>query len=433
VPSRRWFAPGQAPWLPLCSAAMTESVSAPAEAFAESANAPARPDIHLMAGRDKRLRLGHPWVYSNEIRMNEAARALPAGGLVRLIAPDGAGLGTAIFNPHTLIAARRLTSETDAIIDRSFFARPLRRALALRDRLFDRPFYRLIHAEADGLPALVIDRFGEVVVVQANAAGMDRLLPELLAAIDSVLEPAAVVLRNDSPTRALEGLEPETRLIKGTLDGLVRLEENGAVFFADPLGGQKTGWFYDHRDNRAFMARLSGGARVLDLYTYHGGFAIQAALAGAARVEAVDRSEAALASAARAAEANGVSALCGFHRADAFAELERLADAGERFDVVVADPPPFARAKKDVAAASRAYRKLARLGARVTARGGLLLVASCSHNIDPGTFVDLVAYGVADAQRNGRIIRQAGAAPDHPVHPLLPETAYLKAVVVHLD
>ncbi len=399
----------------------------------ESAEAQARPEIHLMAGRDKRLRLGHPWVYSNEIRMSEAAKALPVGGLVRLVAPDGAGLGTAMFNPHTLIAARRLTTEGEAVIDRAFFARHLRRALALRSRLFDRPFYRLIHAEADGLPALVVDRFGDVVVVQANAAGMDRLLPELVDALDLVLAPSAMVLRNDSPTRALEGLVTETRLIKGSLDGPVRLEENGTVFFADPLGGQKTGWFYDQRDNRGFIARLAGGARVLDLYTYHGGFAVQAACAGAARVEAVDRSEAALAYAARAAGANGVAAVCDFRRADAFTELERLAEAGERFDVVVADPPPFARAKKDVAAASRAYRKLARLGARVTARGGVLLVASCSHNIDPGTFVDLVAYGVADAQRNGRILRQAGAAPDHPVHPLLPETAYLKAVVVHLD
>jgi 23S rRNA (cytosine1962-C5)-methyltransferase len=411
------------------SPAMTE----PVPALATSAEVPARPEIHLLAGRDKRLRLGHPWVYSNEIRMSDAVKALPAGGLVRLIAPEGGCLGTAIFNPHTLIAARRLSAEGEAVIDRGFFARHLRRALALRDRLFDRPFYRLIHAEADGLPALVIDRFGEVVVVQANAAGMDRLLPDLIEALDLVLAPAVVVLRNDSPTRALEGLGPETRLIKGRLDGPVRLEENGAVFFADPLAGQKTGWFYDQRDNRAFVARLAGGARVLDLYTYHGGFAIQAACAGAARVEAVDRSEAALAHAVRAAEANGVAAVCSFRRVEAFAELERLAEAGERFDVVVADPPPFARAKKDVAAASRAYRKLARLGARVTARGGLLLVASCSHNIDPGTFVDLVAYGLADAQRVGRILRQAGAAPDHPVHPLLPETAYLKAVVAQLD
>jgi len=410
----------------------------PAPALDESAEVPfgdavVRPEVSLLAGRDRRLRLGHPWVYSNEIRTNEAVRALPAGGLVRLVAPEGACLGTAIFNPHTLIAARRLAFEGDAVIDRGFFARHLRRALALRGRLYDLPFYRLIHAEADGLPALVVDRFGEVVVVQANAAGMDRLLPELAAALDQVLAPAAVVLRNDSPTRALEGLGTETRLLRGRLDGPVRLEENGAVFFADPLGGQKTGWFYDQRDNRAFVARLAGGARVLDLYTYHGGFAIQAACAGAVRVEAVDRSEAALVHAARAAAANGVAAVCGFHRAEAFAELERLAEAGERFDVVVADPPPFARAKKDVAAASRAYRKLTRMAARVTARGGLLLVASCGHNIDPGTFVDLVAGGLTDAQRGGRILRQAGAGPDHPVHPLLPETAYLKAVVAQLD
>jgi len=395
--------------------------------------ASARPEIHLMPGRDKRLRLGHPWVYSNEVRMGEAARALPPGGLVRLIAPDGACLGVATFNPHTLIAARRLSAEGGLAIDRAFFAKQLRRALALRTRLYDKPFYRLIHAEADGLPALVVDRFGDVVVVQANSAGMERLLPELTAALETVLAPRAIVLRDDSPTRALEGLADDVRLLSGALDGPVALEENGTTFFADPLGGQKTGWFYDQRDNRAFVARLSGGARVLDLYTYHGGFAVQAACAGATSVEAVDRSEGALANAAHAAEANGVADRCVFRRAEAFADLERLALAGERYDVVIADPPPFARAKKDVAAASRAYRKLARMAARVTAKGGLLLVASCSHNIDPGTFTDLVAAGLSDAQRSSRIIRQAGAGADHPVHPLLPETAYLKAVVLQVD
>ena len=416
----------------LWCAAMTHSDPPPALASAP-ASAAARPEIHLVPGRDKRLRLGHPWVYSNEIRMGAAERALPPGGPVRLISADGACLGTAIFNPHTLIAARRLSLEGGIALDAGFFAKHLRRALALRERLYDRPFYRLVHAEADGLPALVVDRFGEVVVVQANAAGMDRLLPELTAALDTVLAPVAIVLRNDSPMRALEGLPEEVRLLKGGLDGPVRVEENGAVFFADPVGGQKTGWFYDQRDNRAFVAGLSRGARVLDLYTYHGGFAVQAAVAGASRVEAVDRSEGALTHAAAAAAASGVAERCEFRKAEAFAELERLGLAGERYDVVIADPPPFARAKKDVAAASRAYRKLTRMAARVTARGGILLVASCSHNIDPGTFTDLVAAGLSDAQRFGRIIRQAGAGPDHPLHPMLPESAYLKAVVVHLD
>ncbi len=405
---------------------MTETESA-------LAPAPSRPDVHLIPGRDKRLRLGHPWVYSNEIRMGSAERALPPGGVVRLIASDGACLGAATFNPHTLIAGRRLTLEGGAAIDAGFFAKHLRRALALRTRLYDRPFYRLIHAEADGLPALVVDRFGDVVVVQANAAGMDRLLPELTAALDTVLKPAAVVLRNDSPMRALEGLPEEVRLLKGCLEGPVRVEENGAVFFADPLGGQKTGWYFDQRDNRAFVAGLARGARVLDLYTYHGGFAIQALVAGAERAVAVDSSAQALAQAACAAEANGVATRCEFRKADVFVELERLGVAGERYDIVIADPPPFARAKKDVAAASRAYRKLTRMAARVTGKGGVLLVASCSHNIDPGTFTDVVAAGLSDAQRFGRIIRQSGASPDHPLHPLLPESAYLKAVVVHLD
>jgi 23S rRNA (cytosine1962-C5)-methyltransferase len=392
-----------------------------------------RPTISLQAGRHKRARHGHPWVYSNEIQMDAAAKAVPPGSLVRLVEAGGAPLGTATFNPHTLIAARILDPDPAAVVDAGFLAGRLRRALALRERLYGRPFYRLVHAEADGLPALVIDRYGDVVAVQANSAGMDRLLPELLEAIDSVLAPAAIVLRSDSPARSLEGLDSETRIAKGALDGPVPLEENGGTFFADIAGGQKTGWFYDQRDNRAFVAGLAAGARVIDFYTYHGGFAVQCARAGAASVVAVDRSQAALDMAARAAEANGVADRVGLRKSEAFAELERLAGSGERFDVVIADPPAFVKSRKDLQAGSRAYRKLTRLAAGITSPGGFLLIASCSHNVEPPLFAEQVARGLADAGRSGRIVRFAGAAPDHPVHPLLPESAYLKAQVLHLD
>jgi 23S rRNA (cytosine1962-C5)-methyltransferase len=392
-----------------------------------------RPTLQLLPGRDQRPRQGHPWIYSNELRMDEAARALPAGSLVRLAAAGGACLGTALFNPHTLIAGRLLSPDGAIKVDRGYFGTRLHRALELRRRLVDRPYYRLIHAEADGLPGLIIDRFGDVVVVQANCAGMDRLLPELLPALADALHPRAVVLRHDSSVRAMEGLPSEVTLAAGSLDGPVRLEENGAEFFADPLAGQKTGWFYDQRDNRAFAARLAGGARVLDLYTYHGGFAVQAACGGADSVLAIDRSQTALDWAQRAAELNGMAERCSFRRGEAFAELEQMATAGERFDLVIADPPAFVKARKDLGAGSRAYRKLAKLSARVTGRGGFLLAASCSHHVDAPAFAEQVTRGIADAGRNGRILRQAGAAPDHPVHPMLPETAYLKAMVLQLD
>jgi 23S rRNA (cytosine1962-C5)-methyltransferase len=398
-----------------------------------SGDSASRPTIRLQPSRHKRVQHGHPWVYSNEIHMDNTAKAIPPGSVVRVVTHDGAPLGTATFNPHTLICTRMLSRDSGVEIDRSFLAERLRRALDLREQLFDRPFYRLIHAEADGLPALIVDRFGDVVVVQANSAGMERLTPALLEALDEVLAPTAIVLRNDSPSRGVEGLGTDVRVAAGSLEGPVRLEENGAAFFADTGAGQKTGWFYDQRDNRAAIAALARGADVIDFYSYNGGFAVQCARAGARSVIAVDRSEAALANGRAAAEANGVAGLCEFRRADAFEELERLVAAGEKFGVVIADPPAFVKSKKDLQAGTRAYRKMTRLAASITAPGGFLLVASCSHNVDVALFAEQVARGLDDARRTGRILRTGGAAADHPVHPHLPETAYLKAQILQLD
>ncbi|HYC01715.1 MAG TPA: class I SAM-dependent rRNA methyltransferase [Azospirillaceae bacterium] len=391
------------------------------------------PAIRIQPGRHKRAAGGHPWVYSNEIQMDNAAKALPPGSLVRVLDAGGSALGTATFNPHTLIAARLLTRDAAEIVDTGFVAGRLRRALDVRDRLFARPFYRLIHAEADGMPALIVDRYGDVVVVQANSAGMDRLLPQILEAIVEVLAPRAIVLRNDSPARGLEGLGEEVRIAAGDLGGPVPVEENGATFFADPASGQKTGWFFDQRDNRAFVASLAKGRSVIDFYTYSGGFGVLAAARGAARTVLVDRSAGALELAMKAAETNGVADRVEARKADAFGELERLANAGETFEVVILDPPAFVKSKKDLAAGTRAYRKMARMGAQITAPGGVLLVASCSHNMPPELFAEQAARGLADAGRQGRILRTAGAGPDHPVHPNLPESAYLKAQVLALD
>ena len=392
-----------------------------------------RPTITLQPGRHKRAEAGHPWVYSNEIAMDAAAKALPKGTLATLRKAGGEPLGVATFNAHTLVAARLLDRDAKRSIDRAFFAARLESALALRRRLYSEPHYRLVHAEADGLPGIVADRFGDVLVTQLNTAGMALLEAEWLAACDMVLAPSAIVLRNDSPARALEGLEPELRLAKGEIDGPIELVENGARFLADPREGQKTGWFFDQRDNRRFVAGLSRGARVLDLYCYAGGFAIAAAQAGAAQVLALDRSEAALALAARAADMNGVGERCRFQRADAFGEVSRLGSSGERFDVVIADPPAFVKSKKDLGPGLRGYRKLARLAATLVNPGGVLFIASCSHNVEPPDFAEAVRRGLEDAGRGGRILRSAGAAPDHPVHPWLPESAYLKAQVLLLD
>lgn len=365
--------------------------------------------------------------------MDNVAKTLAPGTLVRLATGSGKGLGVATFNPHALIAARVLDRDPNRVIDRDFIATRLDSSLALRHRFYTEPFYRAVNAEADGLPGLIVDRFGDVIVAQLNTAGMARLESMILAALDAKLAPAAVVLRNDNTGRRLEGLAEEIRVAMGKLDEPVALVENGVRFFADPLGGQKTGWFYDQRENRQLIAALAKNCRLLDLYCFGGGFAVTAACAGARAVRAIDRSEAALVLASRAATENGVSGRCHFSRAEAFAELERLALAGECFDIVVADPPAFVKSRKDVGSGLRGYRKLARLAATIVTPGGLLFIASCSYNVGAPEFLDAVRRGIADAGREGRILKTAGAAPDHPVHPFLPESAYLKSVLLALN
>lgn len=390
--------------------------------------------VYLLPGRDRRVGFGHPWAYSNEIRMDQAAKAIAPGAVAQLVRVDGKPIAIGTFNPRTLIAFRVFAREAGATLDRAFVAARLHAALALRQRLFAKPFYRLAHAEADGLPGLIVDRFGDVAVVQAGTAGIETLMPDILAALAEVLSPRTIVLSNESPLRALEGLETYTRLAAGEPAGAVEIEENNLVFYADPLQGQKTGWFFDQRDNRAFVAALAQGAdAVLDLYAYTGGFAVQAAAAGAKRVLAVDSSAPALELAKRAAARNGVAGACEFRKNDAFDALEALAARNERFEVVVADPPPFARSKKDVPAALKGYRKLARAAAVLVRPGGFLFLASCSHNVTADAFAQEVAGGLSRAGRTGRVIRAAGAGPDHPVHPLLPETAYLKTLTLQLD
>ncbi|HEX4111642.1 MAG TPA: class I SAM-dependent rRNA methyltransferase [Stellaceae bacterium] len=391
-----------------------------------------RPVVNVQPGRHKRAAQGHPWVYSNEIAMDAAAKALPPGTLVTLKAADGTALGVAMFNPHPLVSARILDRDAGRIVDAGFFAARLTSALTLRQRLYDKPFYRLIHAEADGLPGVIVDRFGDVLVVEVNTAGIDRCEAEFLAACDQVLQPRAIVLRNDSSARGIEGLPLAQRMI-GNLANVIGVEENGGSFLADPLGGQKTGWFYDQRENRRAVAALASGARVLDLYCFTGGFGITAARAGAREVRCVDRSEPALVLARKALEDDPAAPVCQFERAEVFEKLENLAAARERFDIVIADPPAFVKSRKDLGPGLRGYRKLARLAAALVVPGGFLFIASCSHNVDVADFAESVRRGLHDAGRAGRILLSSGAAPDHPVHPFLPESAYLKAQLLALD
>ena len=384
----------------------------------------------MKRGAHRRVQTGHPWVFSNEVEMDAAAKALAPGAIVTLTDAGGAGLGTAYFNSRTLIAARMLSPAMDTAIDAAFIAARLRTALALRERLYAKPFYRLVHAEADGLPGLVIDRFGDVCVVQPNTAGMEALAEPIAAALREVVGAKAVILRGESAARKLEGLLDEVRVLSGTTDDEIALEENGATFFANVASGQKTGWFFDQRDNHAFIASLSKGRSVLDLYTHTGGFGIAAVRAGASQATLVDSSASSLELAAKAAKANNIADRCTVTRADVFEFLEQNRS---HFDIVVADPPAFVKSRKDMKAGLQGYRKLARLCARATNPGGFLFIASCSHNAPLEEFTAAVARGIADANRTAKIIRTSGAAADHPVHPLLPESSYLKALTLALD
>ena len=388
------------------------------------------PTVILRAGEDRRVRAGHPWAFSNEILMDADAKAIPVGSLATLRAPGGEPLALVTFNPHSLIAARVLSTNPEAQVDALFIGRRLTQAAALRDRLIGVPYYRLIHAEADGLPGVIIDRFGDAFVVQVNTAGMDALTPVLLEALEAEFSPTTIILKNDSPVRELEGLTREVVVAKGQA-GSIELIENDARFVADLSEGQKTGWFYDQRDNRRFMAGLAKDARVLDAYCYSGGFGVLAATRGATSVVCLDRSQPALNAAQQAASLNGVDKIVSFRKGEVFETLEK--EKPRSYEVVICDPPAFVKSRKDLKTGAQGYRKLVRLAAPLVTKGGFFFVASCSHLVDAPLFAEQVRRGLRDAERSGRILLSSGAALDHPVHPNLPETAYLKAMVLQLD
>lgn len=363
--------------------------------------------------------------------MSPEHRQWVPGGPVRLEGDDGWRFGTWMFNPHSLIAARRLDPDPDARIDIGWLGTRLAEAEALRARVIGTPYHRLVHAEADRLPGLVIDRYDDVAVLQANSAGMDRLTPEIVTALMALRPWRAIVARNDAPVRHLEGLPEQVNLLHG-VEAACAVEEAGVVFPVDPLLGQKTGWFFDQQPNRDLVAALASGARVLDVFCHTGGFGLRCAASGAAQVTLVDASAAALGQAQTAAERNGLAARVTARRGDAFDVMAELGNGTERFDIVVCDPPAFVRARKDLAAGLRAYARTTRLAANLVAPGGFLFVASCSHNVPPAEFAASVAEALHRAGREGRIIHAGGAGPDHPVHPQLPESSYLKFQLLQL-
>ena len=389
--------------------------------------------VRLKARESKRIRQGHPWIYSNEVEMDDVARATEPGEVVTVVDEHGRYVATATFNRNSLISGRVLTRESAKPIDEGFLGTRLQAALELRTRFFATPFYRLAHSEADGLPGLVIDRFANAVVVQFNTAGMERLRDPIIAAIEAVLAPETIVLRNDSSVRELEGLEPSVDVIRGSASPSLELIEGGVTFTVDPLAGQKTGWYFDQKIARDIVAPLCSGRRVLDLFCYAGAFSLRAAANDAVSSLGIDSSAGALSQATNTADANGYGDRCSFTKSDVFAALAACTERKEVFDVVVCDPPAFVKSRKNRAAGLRGYRKLARLAAQTVSPGGVLFTASCSHLADPTSFADEVRNGISAADRSGRIVASGGAGPDHPVHPQLPESAYLKWQLVVLD
>ncbi|MBF7052744.1 class I SAM-dependent rRNA methyltransferase [Halomonas sp. KAO] len=385
--------------------------------------------LRLKKNADRRLKAGHLWLYSNEIDTAATPlKGLEPGQQVVVEAANGKAMGVAYVNPNSLICARLVSRDPQQSLDRSLLVHRLNQALSLRQQLFAAPYYRLVHGEGDLLPGLVIDRFGDTLVVQLNTAGMQAVLPELLDALDKVLSPVNVVLRNDTSGRRQEGLERSVEVVKGDVGDPVLLEENGVRFSAPVLDGQKTGWFYDHRVNRAWLNQFVAGKRVLDLFSYVGGWGVQAAAHGAREVLCVDASAPALERVADNAALNGLHEQVSVGEGDAFDVLAALKAEGEQFDVVILDPPAFIKKRKDIPNGERAYGKLNREAMRLLGRDGLLLSASCSMHLAPERLVDVVRGAVRHQDRHGQILFQGHQGPDHPVHPAIPETSYLKAL-----
>jgi len=393
-----------------------------------------RPVVRLRPKAEARaIRHGFPWVYADELVLDRRTQGLMPGALAVLEDAERRPLALVTVNPASKIVARVLDRDPAAEVDETWLAARLSRALALRERLFDAPFYRLVHAEADGLPGVIIDRFGDAAVIQPNAAWAEAHLEALAAALRAVTGVTTIIKNGSGRARGLEGLAEETTVLSGGVAGPVPVPMNGAIYMADLTGGQKTGLFYDQRPNHAFAARLARGARVLDVFSHVGGFALAALAGGADHALAVDASAAALDLAGQGAAAMGMAGRFATRQGDAFAALEALGAEGTRFDLVVCDPPAFAPSKQALEAGLRAYERVARLAAPLVAPGGYLVLCSCSHAADLSAFRNACARGIGRGGRRGQLIHTGFAGPDHPMLPQLAESAYLKSLFFRLD
>lgn len=380
------------------------------------------------------IRHGGPWVFANEVVTDRRTKAIAPGALAVLEDAGREALALVAANPGSKIIGRVLSLDVTETIDQAWFAARLQKALDLRARIYDAPYYRLIHAEADGLPGLVIDRFGDTAVVQPNAAWLEMRLDDLTAALQEVTGVAHVLKNAGGRTRALEGLDDVSGVLAGQApDAPLPVAMNGATYMADLTGGQKTGLFYDQRDNHAFAQRLvAPGAKVLDVFSHVGGFGLAMLAAEAEQATLADGSAPALDLARQGAEAVGMADRMSLRQGDAFDTLAALAEEGARFDVVICDPPAFAPSKQALEAGLRAYERIARLAAPLVTEGGFLGLCSCSHAADLTAFRNASSRGIGRAGRRGALIHTGFAGPDHPLMPQLAESGYLKALFYRL-
>ena len=382
------------------------------------------PALRLKRNEDRRLQAGHLWVFSNEVDAQQTP--LPKftpGELVRVLAHNDRALGLAYVNPRSLICARLLG--TWKLPDAAWFAARIRIALALRERLYAEPYYRVVYGESDGLPGLVIDRYGAQCVVQIGTAGMERLKAQIQEAVLQVLECETLLFKTDGSARELEGLPAYVEAGRGGIDEYGSVVEQGLRFVLPLAAGQKTGWFFDQSANRRALTKyVRAGARVLDVFSYVGAWGLSAARDGAAEVICVDSSALALELAAKNAERNALKVTT--RKGDAFEILEVLAGENARFDIVIVDPPAFAKRKKDLPKALAAYRRLNQLAMQLLAADGILVSCSCSYHVSAEDLQDVIAKAARGADKHVQLLEMGGQAPDHPVHPAIPETRYLK-------
>ncbi len=391
------------------------------------------PQLILKKKEERRLKAGHMWVFSNEVDTKRSPITdFEPGQSIEVVDEKKRFIGYGYVNPKSLICARLVSRHRSHPLNRSLITHRIKVALSLRESLFTNPHYRLLYGEADGLPGLVVDRFDDVLVVQITTAGMEVIRDEIIAALDKVLKPKTIILRNDSPIRQLEGLSSYVETTLGNLPTLLTIKENNAEYRAPPLGGQKTGWFYDHRLNRQRATEYVRGKRVLDVFSYMGGWSIPAAMAGASEVICLDQSMAALEQLGENAQLNGViDRVNGLH-GDAFDVMKILREESEKFDVIILDPPAFIPRKKDVAKGLEAYRRINQLAMQLLQKDGTLISASCSYHLQREVLKSTILKTARHLDRSIALLEQGHQGPDHPIHPAIAETDYLKSFIFRI-